>query len=102
MNPGNVDSWPQLLPITAISRNLMHMQQPATTPRRTQDPERVFRERVKAGLEQQELAAQVGISAAQMCRIESGKTGASVDVLHRLARVLGCDVADLMPEPKSA
>lgn len=73
------------------------MEQPERPPRRTQDPQRVFRARVKAGLEQQELAARVGISAAQMSRIESGISGASVEVLHKLAAEFGCTVTELMP-----
>ncbi|WP_432135834.1 helix-turn-helix domain-containing protein [Streptomyces sp. bgisy154] len=69
----------------------------AQTQRLAQDPVRVLRKRVQAGLAQNELAARIGISAAQLCRIEKGKSGASAPVLSRLADELGCTIADLMP-----
>ncbi|MFE6282470.1 helix-turn-helix domain-containing protein [Streptomyces sp. NPDC057877] len=65
--------------------------------RLAQDPARVLRKRVQAGLAQNDLAARVGISAAQLCRIEKGKSGASAPVLSRLAEVLDCEIAELMP-----
>lgn len=72
------------------------------TPRIAQDPARVLRERVKAGLQQKDLAGRVGISPAQLCRIEKGKSGASVTVLRRLADEFGCPIAQLLPpEPRS-
>lgn len=74
----------------------------AQTSRLAQDPARVLRKRVQAGLAQNQLAARVGISAAQLCRIEKGRSGASAPVLSRLAEEFGCEVADLMPpEPGS-
>lgn len=69
----------------------------AQTSRLAQDPARVLRKRVQAGLAQNQLAARIGISAAQLCRIEKGKSGASAPVLSRLASELGCDVEELMP-----
>lgn len=83
-------------------RNLSGMEQ-AQTSRLAQDPVRVLRKRVQAGLAQNVLAARIGISAAQLCRIEKGKSGASVSVLSRLAEELDCEIADLMPpEPVPA
>lgn len=70
------------------------------------DPARVRRHRVAAGLEAQELARRVGITKSAMSKIERGKNNASPGVLERLANVLGCQIADLMPpapeEAKSA
>lgn len=74
----------------------------AQTQRLAQDPVRVLRKRVQAGLAQNELAARVGISAAQLCRIEKGKSGASASVLSRLAVQLDCAIADLMPPEPTA
>lgn len=75
----------------------------AQTPRLAQDPVRVQRKRVQAGLAQNQLAARIGISAAQLCRIEKGRSGASASVLARLAEALDCEIDDLMPpEPGSA
>ncbi|MER6532981.1 helix-turn-helix transcriptional regulator [Streptomyces sp900105755] len=73
----------------------------AQTSRLAQDPSRVLRKRVQAGLAQNQLAARIGISAAQLCRIEKGKSGASAPVLSRIADELGCEVADLMPPEPS-
>ncbi|MFI0528511.1 helix-turn-helix domain-containing protein [Streptomyces scabiei] len=73
----------------------------AQTPRLAHDPRRVHRKRVQAGLAQNQLAARIGISAAQLCRIEKGRSGASAPVLARLAEALDCEIDDLMP-PESA
>ena len=79
------------------------MEQAQISTRLAQDPARVLRKRVQAGLAQNQLAARIGISAAQMCRIEKGKSGASASVLSRLAREFDCTIADLMPpEPACA
>ncbi|NUP19843.1 MAG: helix-turn-helix transcriptional regulator [Streptomyces sp.] len=70
--------------------------------RLAQDPVRVLRKRVQAGLAQNETAARIGISAAQLCRIEKGKSGASASVLSRLAEVYDCEIAELMPPDPTA
>lgn len=62
-----------------------------------QDPERVHRRRVIAGLTMLDLANRAGISKGTMSRIEGGRGSASVQALHQLARALECDVTDLMP-----
>lgn len=61
------------------------------------DPKRVRRHRVAAGLEAQELARRVGISKSALSKIERGRNNASPGVLERLAKELGCTIADLMP-----
>jgi DNA-binding XRE family transcriptional regulator len=73
------------------------MAQSTSLPRLRHDPDKVVRMRIEMGFNQKNLAASVGISPAQMCRIEMGKSGASVEVLHRLAKVLDCKVTALMP-----
>jgi transcriptional regulator with XRE-family HTH domain len=73
------------------------MEATPTRGRLTQDPERIFRKRNEAGLQQKELAARAGITPSRMSRIESGQFAAAPDVLHRLAEALGCPVTDLMP-----
>ncbi|TQE35442.1 helix-turn-helix domain-containing protein [Streptomyces ipomoeae] len=67
-------------------------------PRRNQDPARVRRKRIEAGLTQIALAARAGLSPAHMSSIERGGRGASPKVLARLATVLDCEIADLMPQ----
>lgn len=72
-------------------------------PRRNQDPGRVRRKRIEAGLNQTALARKAGISKNHMSMVERGVAGASPGVLARLAEALGCQTADLMPpEPVSA
>ena len=65
--------------------------------RLTQDPDRIFRKRIEAGLEQQELAARAGIHPSKMSRIENGRFAAKPADLHSIAAALGCHVTDLMP-----
>lgn len=62
-----------------------------------QDPRLIRRKRVQAGLTQGDLAAQAGISQSYMSMLEGGRASASAPVLKRLAEVLACEIADLMP-----
>lgn len=62
-----------------------------------QDPERLRRRRVSAGLDQKSLATQANVATSHVCRIEQGSASASPRVLGRLAAALGCEIADLMP-----
>jgi transcriptional regulator with XRE-family HTH domain len=67
-----------------------------------QDPQRLKRRRIEAGLNQGELAKAAGIHRSHMSWIERGLRGASPRVLKRIADVLDCKVADLLPpEPDS-
>jgi XRE family aerobic/anaerobic benzoate catabolism transcriptional regulator len=63
----------------------------------TQDPQRLRRRRIEAGLNQGQLAAKVGKSKSHMSFLESGKRNASPPLLKELAETLNCTVADLMP-----
>lgn len=75
------------------------MSQATPTRRLAQDPERVYRLRMRAGMSQRQLAAAAGITDATVCRIETGVNGASAQSLRKLAKALGCNVEDLMPAP---
>lgn len=66
-----------------------------------QDPDRCYRKRIAAGLTQQQLATQAGLTDATVCRIENGTVRASVDSLTALAKALGCSVTDLMSDRTS-
>ncbi|MGW5477612.1 helix-turn-helix domain-containing protein [Streptomyces sp. NPDC004008] len=70
--------------------------------RTTQDPERLWRRRVEAGLNQRELARKAGISDAYMSQLARGVRPASPRVLKRLAQALDCEIVDLMPPEPSA
>jgi XRE family aerobic/anaerobic benzoate catabolism transcriptional regulator len=68
----------------------------------TQDPQRLQRRRIQAGLNRRELAAKAGIHKTTMGRLERGLHNASPRVLKQLAEALHCEIADLMPpEPDS-
>ncbi len=56
-------------------------------------PVRVWRE--YRGLTQDALAAQVGISKAYLCQIETGRREGAIKTLRALAAVLGVTVDDL-------
>ena len=52
----------------------------------------LIRYRMDHGLTQEQLAARVGISAAQIARIERGRQRTSLDTLLRIARALDLSV----------
>lgn len=63
----------------------------------TQDPQRLRRRRIEAGLNQEELAHRAGISKSHMSLLERGERNASARVLKCLAKPLNCQIADLLP-----
>ena len=65
--------------------------------RRGEHPVLVWREH--RGLTQKALAAQVKMTAAQLCEIENGKKTGSVATLQKLARALGVTVDELLSLP---
>ena len=52
--------------------------------------------RTAKGMEQQELAKRVGCSYWWICHVENGKKKPSVDLLERIAEVLGVQLKDLL------
>ncbi|MCI3271440.1 helix-turn-helix domain-containing protein [Streptomyces cylindrosporus] len=63
----------------------------------TQDPKRLRRRRIEAGLNKKELAMAAGIHPSYVTWLERGDRGASPRVLKRLSKALQCEIADLMP-----
>src|SRR5262245_774107 len=55
----------------------------------------VGRRRTAAGINQQELAARIGISRQSLSVLEAGRSVPSTAIALRLARALGCRVEDL-------
>jgi transcriptional regulator with XRE-family HTH domain len=78
------------------------MEATARKRRLAQDPERVYRMRVKAGLQQKDLAELAQIKPQMLSRIELGQAGATPPVLSRLAAALRCEITDLMPPEEVA
>lgn len=56
----------------------------------------IARLRALAGLDQRDLATQIGLDPSAMSRIETGKRGLGADELFRLARALGVDPDRIM------
>ncbi|XUZ24706.1 helix-turn-helix domain-containing protein [Streptomyces sp. RMIT01] len=67
-----------------------------------QDPAQIRRRRIEAGLTQEALGKQTGVSKAHISMVERGVAGASAPFLSRLAEFFGCEVADLMPAPEAS
>ena len=55
-------------------------------------------ERKKAGLTQQQVADELGISDSAVNQWEKGKTFPKTEFLPRLAKLFGCTVDDLLKE----
>lgn len=66
------------------------------------DPEKLRRKRVEAGLNQVDLALETGIGQSHISRLESGASSTTPRSLARLARALGCTIADLLPDRVAA
>ena len=59
------------------------------------------RHRQAAGLSQEELAHQADIDRTYISALERSKYAAGIDVVDRLARVLGIEAADLLRRPQA-
>ena len=55
--------------------------------------------RIAAGLTQEELAKKCGLATITIRQYESGKRGLNVKQLDHVARAIGIDWADLVPDP---
>lgn len=62
-----------------------------------QDPKRLRRRRVAAGMTVTELATKAKCSVPYLWQLENGDYSASAPMLARLAQALGCEITDLMP-----
>jgi transcriptional regulator with XRE-family HTH domain len=66
------------------------------------DRRKLRQRRIRAGLNRSELAGRVQKSVSHISGIERGDFGVSEKTLHALARALGCDIDDLMPDDEMA
>src|SRR3989338_3548702 len=57
--------------------------------------------RKTAGLTQRDLAVQLGSSPSQIAKIESGKSGASFDLIAKLMQVFDCSSRELFEDPSA-
>jgi transcriptional regulator with XRE-family HTH domain len=57
--------------------------------------------RVSRGFSSEALAANAGVDRAYVSRIERAVANATVDVLERIARVLGVEMAELFAIPQA-
>lgn len=58
--------------------------------------------REKAGMSMQELGAEVGVTAAAICRYEQGKRIPKTAIAKRLAKVLGLTWYELIDDERKA
>jgi transcriptional regulator with XRE-family HTH domain len=66
-----------------------------------QDPRKLKRRRVAAGMSLTEAAQRAPCSKPHLSNVENGYDGASPRLLAKLAGLYGCQIVDLMPdEPK--
>ncbi len=61
-----------------------------------ENPIKVFRE--YRGMTQRQLAQKVGVNAAYLSQIETGRRGGSSTVLRAIANALGVDLDDIVPD----
>jgi transcriptional regulator with XRE-family HTH domain len=61
------------------------------------DPKALKRARIRAGLRQFELAAELGISPSTLCEAEKGTRGLRPNVRTELAKRLSCDPISFAP-----
>lgn len=73
-----------------------------TGPGLSQDPKRLRRRRIAAGMSQAALAAKAGCSAPYLCQLEKGDYSASAEILAALAGALECKITDLMTPERVA
>jgi transcriptional regulator with XRE-family HTH domain len=59
----------------------------------------VRRIRVLRGISSERLAADAGVDRAYVSRIERGVANASIDLLEKVAKVLGVEIAELFAVP---
>lgn len=58
--------------------------------------------RIKAGLQQVELAEKVGVSQSMICQIERGTKTCSIPLGMDIAEAIGCRIEDLLNDDQSA
>ena len=56
--------------------------------------------RKKLGMSAVELAAAIDVTPGFISQVENGKSGVSTDTAAKLARALGCTIAELLGEKK--
>ena len=66
------------------------------------DKEKLQEKRIRAGLSRRELARRANLHSTHIDMLERGTRGTSPKTLNVLARVLGCDITELMPDKAAA
>jgi transcriptional regulator with XRE-family HTH domain len=67
---------------------------------RVQFGEALRKAREKAGISQEELCERAGVHRTFVSLIERGKRNVTLQTIEKLAKSLGCRMADLMPDAK--
>jgi transcriptional regulator with XRE-family HTH domain len=66
------------------------------------DKDKLREKRIRARLTRPGLARKAGLHPTHIYLLETGKRGTTPETLGTLADVLGCDIADLMPDGAAA
>ena len=66
------------------------------------DPDKLRLKRIRARMSRPALARRAGLHPSHLGLLERGKRGTTPETLGVLADVLGCDIADLMPDKAAA
>lgn len=66
------------------------------------DPDKLRLKRIRARMSRPALAERAGLHPSHLGLLERGKRGTTPETLGVLADVLGCDIADLMPDKQVA
>lgn len=81
-----------------MSGTEQQVKQPRGDRELTQDPRRLRRRRIAAGLTIRELAVRAQVATGSISALENGDQSARVTMLAALASALGCEITDLMPD----
>jgi transcriptional regulator with XRE-family HTH domain len=63
-----------------------------------QDPKRLRRKRIEAGLTQTALAQMAGVTKSHVSAVEKGNAGFSPQNIAAIATALGCEISELLPD----
>lgn len=58
--------------------------------------ENIIRIREKKGISQADLAREIKVTASMMCQIERGTKACSLQLGAAIAKILGCDIEELV------
>jgi transcriptional regulator with XRE-family HTH domain len=87
--------------MSSVGQRVQSVKKPQGDRELTQDPQRLRRRRILAGLTVRQLSQKAGVATGSISELENGGKSARPPMLAKLAHALGCEIADLVPpEPR--